>query len=145
MAIGRRILIATALAGTLDIAAAMILSFLRSGTTLNVLRAVASGPFPEAKWWGVGGAVLGLGIHYVLMAIMAAAFVLAAELMPALKRHPLFWGALYGDFLWMVMYFLVIPMRFGAPLPQDLGDIATQLFCHIVLVGIPIALVARRA
>lgn len=145
MTIGKRILLATAIAGTLDIAAAMILSALRSGTVLNVLRAVASGPFPDAKWWGLSGAALGLAVHYLLMAIMAAVFVLAAEFIPTLKRQPLIFGALYGDFLWMVMYFLVIPMRFDAPLPQDPGEIAIQLFCHIALVGIPIALVARRS
>ncbi|RYY29297.1 MAG: hypothetical protein EOP62_00165 [Sphingomonadales bacterium] len=144
MTIGRRILIATAIAGTLDIAAAMLLSFLHSGTFLNVLRTVASGPFPDAKWWGIGGAMLGLGIHYFLMAIMAAVFVLAAQVIPALRKEPLIWGAIYGDCLWMLMYFAVLPARFGAPLPQDLGEIFTQLVCHIALVGIPIALVARR-
>lgn len=145
MTIGRRILIATAIAGTLDITAAMILSLLRNGTVFPMLRSIASGLFGDAKWWGVPGAILGLGIHYVMMLVIAGVFVLAAALIPALKRHPLFFGTFYGDSVWMVMYFLVIPMRFNAPLPQDLGDIATQLFCHIVLVGIPIAYVARRA
>jgi hypothetical protein len=72
-------------------------------------------------------------------------FVLAADRITALKRQALLWGALYGLGIWVVMYFLVLPTRFGAPLPHDPKAIAIQLFCHIVLVGIPIALVARRA
>ncbi|MES2987169.1 MAG: hypothetical protein V4808_04615 [Pseudomonadota bacterium] len=141
----RRILIATAIAGALDIGAAMILSVANGGTVAGMLRSVASGPFPSAREWGAAGAALGLATHFVLMAVMATAFVLAADRIVSLRRQPLLWGALYGVGLWMVMYFLVLPMRFGAALPHEPGAIAIQLFCHIVLVGLPIALVARRA
>jgi hypothetical protein len=37
-----------------------------------------------------------------------------------------------------------VHLRFDTPLPPPTVSILTQLFCHIVLVGIPIALVARR-
>jgi len=43
-----------------------------------------------------------------------------------------------------VMNWLVVPMRFGTPLPPSPLSMATQLFAHIVLVGIPIALIAAR-
>ena len=36
-----------------------------------------------------------------------------------------------------------LPLRFGT-FPVSAMGISTQLFCHIVLVGIPIALIARR-
>ena len=141
----RRILAAAAIAGTLDIAAAMILTLVAGGTVANLLRSVASGPLPDAKHWGAGGAALGLAVHFALIAVMAAIFVLAADRIAALKRKPLLWGALYGLGIWIVMYFLVLPARFGAPLPHDAVQIAVQFFCHVALVGVPIALVARRA
>ncbi|RYD89666.1 MAG: hypothetical protein EOP61_31155, partial [Sphingomonadales bacterium] len=56
----RRILIATAIAGALDIGAAMILSVANGGTVAGMLRSVASGPFPSAREWGAAGAALGL-------------------------------------------------------------------------------------
>ena len=36
------------------------------------------------------------------------------------------------------MNWLVVPLRFGTPLPPKPLSIATQLFAHIVLVGIPL-------
>lgn len=38
----------------------------------------------------------------------------------------------------------VVPIRFGTPLPPSTLSIVTQLFSHIVLVGLPIAAIARR-
>jgi hypothetical protein len=142
---GRRILIATAIAGTLDIAAAIILTLYFGKRTVDaMLRGVASGPVPGAPDWGMAGAVLGLVVHYVLMAIMVTVYVLAADRMPQLKRQPLLWGLLYGLATYVVMNLIVVPLRFHTPLPPSTLAICTQLFCHIVLVGIPIALVARK-
>jgi hypothetical protein len=42
------------------------------------------------------------------------------------------------------MNWIVVPLRFHGPLPPSTRAIVTQLFCHIVLVGIPVALVAAR-
>jgi hypothetical protein len=83
-------------------------------------------------------------VHFALMAIMAAVFVLAADQTPALKRQPVLWGVLYGLATYVVMNLIVVHFRFGTPFPPSTLSIATQLFCHIVLVGIPIALIARK-
>ena len=42
------------------------------------------------------------------------------------------------------MNWLVGPWRFDATLPPKPLSIATQLFAHIVLVGVPFALIARK-
>ena len=137
----RPIAIATAVSGTLDILFAMILTVLFGREIGNMLRYVGSGPFPQATEWGAIGAILGLLVHFALMAIMAAVYVLAARRMPALVHKPVQWGVLYGLATYTVMNLLVVPTRFGTPLPPSLRSILTQLFAHIVLVGIPIALV----
>ncbi len=142
MTTGARILKATAIAGTLDILAAMGLTLWFGRKIDGMLRYVASGPFPAATDWGAGGAALGLAVHFALMAVMAAAFVFAANRRPQLKASPVLWGVLYGLATYVVMNLIVVPLRFGT-MPGTIS-IATQLFCHIVLVGIPIALVARR-
>ena len=141
---GKRIAMATAIAGTLDILAAAGLTLYFGRTIAGMLRYVATGPFPAAKDWGSAGALLGLAVHFALMAVMAAAFVLAADRNPALKRQPWLSGLLYGLATYVVMNLIVVPLRFHTPLPPSTTSIVTQLFCHIVLVGIPIAMVARK-
>lgn len=76
MEIFKPVAIATLVSGTLDIAFAMLLTTLRGRSIGGMLRSVASGPVPPATDWGVTGAVLGLVVHYVLMAIMATIIVL---------------------------------------------------------------------
>src|ERR1043166_4132976 len=105
----RPILLATLVAGTLDICAAIILSVAVGRGPANMLRFVASGPFPAATEWGGAGAALGLLVHYALMAIMAAAFILAAQARPALRERPLRWGLVYGLVTYVVMNLIVVP------------------------------------
>jgi hypothetical protein len=138
------IALATLVAGTLDILYAVILALYFGREPGNVLRYVASGPFPSATEWGTAGAVLGLVVHFTLMAIMATVFVFAARRYPDLLHSPLKWGVIYGLVTYAVMNWIVVPLRFDAPLPPKPLSIATQLFAHIVLVGLPIAWVAAK-
>ena len=138
------IAIATAVAGTLDILFAMILTVFFGREIGSMLRYVGSGPFPQATEMGVNGAILGLLVHFALMAIMAAVYVLAAQRLPASLQRPIQWGVLYGLATYVVMNWLVVPMRFDMPLPPSPLSMATQLFAHIVLVGLPIALITAR-
>jgi hypothetical protein len=138
------IAIATAVSGTLDIVFAMALTVFFGREIGNMLRYVGSGPFPQATEMGTSGAILGLLVHFALMVIMTAVYVLAARRIPALVERPIQWGVLYGLATYAVMNWLVVPMRFGTPLPPSPLSMATQLFAHIVLVGVPIALIAAR-
>ena len=42
------------------------------------------------------------------------------------------------------MNLIIVPLRFPAAWPPSLLGIGTQLFAHVMLVGIPTALIARR-
>jgi len=137
--------IATLISGSLDILFAMILTLIIGKRTIpEMLRGVASGPVPAATDKGTGGAVLGLGVHFALMAIMAALFMALVRHRPQLLDTPVRAGIAYGVVTYFVMNWLVVPLRFGTPLPPKPLSIATQLFAHIVLVGIPFAYVALR-
>ena len=141
---GRTIALATLVAGTLDILFAMILTLIFGRHIPDMLRFVASGPFPAATDMGTSGAFLGLVTHFALMAIMAAVFVAAARRKPQLTKTPVKWGVIYGLVTYVVMNLVVVPLRFGTWPPKPLS-IATQLFAHIVLVGIPMALITARS
>jgi hypothetical protein len=135
--------IATAISGTLDILFAMVLTVAFSRQIPNMLRYVASGPFPVATDMGMAGAVLGLLVHFALMGIMAAVLMVYLTSRPENLERPILVGFVYGLITYVAMNLIVVPLRFDTPLPPKPLSIATQLFAHIALVGIPMALVAR--
>lgn len=140
----KRILTATLIAGTLDIGQAAADTIFHGRTPAAMLRSVASGPFPDAPQWGAAGAALGLLVHFTIMAGMATVFMLAHARIAWMRAHPLLAGALYGIGLWLVMYGIVLPQRFGARFPSsDPVEIAKQLFAHVILVGLVFGFVAR--
>ena len=140
------IAIATAICGTLDIAFAMILTMtLGKGDIPAMLRFVASGPFGDAaKDWGTGGALLGLLVHFTLMAIMATIFVMFVRARPQLLDTPWLTALGFGLITYFAMNWVVVPVRFGLPLPPKPLSIATQLFAHLVLVAIPFVFITAR-
>lgn len=140
----RPIVIATAISGTLDILFAMILTLAFGREIPNMLRFVASGPFPAATGMVTSGALLGLVVHYCLMGIMATGLFLLVRWRPELAQTPLRTGLAYGLITYFIMNWLVVPLRFHTPLPPKPISVATQLFAHIVLVGVPMAYIVAR-
>ena len=140
----RVFVLATLVAGTLDILYAAIMSSIFGKGPAVMLRTVASGPFPGATEMGTAGSILGLIVHFSLMAVMVAAFLVAARSWPRLVADPILAGIGYGLVTYVVMNWIVVPLRFGTPLPPEPRATVSQLFAHIVLVGIPIALIAAR-
>ncbi|MGH6781022.1 MAG: hypothetical protein ACREB5_02810 [Sphingomonadaceae bacterium] len=141
----RPILVATGIAGTLDIIAACIFAGIKGVGPMGVLQFVASGPFGDAAGRNPTFAPVGLGVHYAIMACMVATYMFAATRIPLLTRQPIAMGAVYGIGLWMVMNLVVLPLRWPDRYPPTTAyGIITQLFCHTVLVGIPIALIVAR-
>jgi hypothetical protein len=140
----RPIAIATAISGTLDILFAMILTLAFGRQIPSMLRTVASGPFPPATDWGSGGALLGLLVHFALMAIMATAFMLVVRARPGLLETPWRTGLAFGIVTYFAMNWVVVPLRFHTPLPPKTISIVTQLFAHLVLVALVFVLVAKR-
>jgi hypothetical protein len=138
------IALATLVSGTLDILLAIGLTLAYGRDPTNMLRSVASGPFPTAVDMGTSGAILGLLVHFALMAIMATAFMLLVRWRPVLLETPWRTALAFGVITYFAMNWLVVPLRFGTPLPPKAMSIATQLFAHIVLVAIPFVQIARR-
>jgi hypothetical protein len=91
--------------------------------------------------------VLGIALHFTV-AIGAAAFFYGASLLiPALFRNPWICGPAFGIGLYFFMQHVAIPLS-AIPKrahPAPLIDVIDQLFSHMVFVGLPIALMARRS
>jgi hypothetical protein len=142
--IWKPIIVATLTCGTLDILFAMILTLWRGKQIGGMLRFVASGPFPQSTDMGAAGSLLGLAVHFTLMAIMVAVFVVAARALAWLLDKPWLSGLIYGLLTYAVLNLVIVPMRFPAAWPPSTLSITTQLFAHIFLVGLPTAYIARR-
>ena len=142
----KKLTVATLIAGTLDLLAAFYFAGRAGMAPGAVLQFVASGPLGDGALHDPAFMPAGVAVHFAIMTCMAAAYLIAARHFPALARWPILTGALYGFALWILMYWIVRPLRWpDMPLPHQPGAIAGQLFCHVILVGIPIALVAARA
>ena len=141
---GRKIALATLVAGTLDILSACIYTIIPGHSPIEMLKILGSAVLGDhAMRGGAGAAITGLLLHFAIMAVMATVFILAAERRPLLKARWLVAGIAYGLILWVVMNLIGVPLRFGPP-HFTVHGVVEQLFSHIVLVGIPIAWFARR-
>ena len=142
--IWKPIVLATLVCGTLDILFAVILTLVRARDPAAMLRFVASGPFPQAIDWGASGAILGLVVHFTLMAIMVSVFVVIARARARLVEMPVGAGIAYGLVTFAIMNLVIVQLRFPAAWPPSALGVTTQLFAHVVLVGLPTAFITRR-
>lgn len=142
-----RIVTATLASGTLDMLFASGLT-LAKGKDLSALwRGVASGPFGDAALgWGLAGSLLGLLVHFALMALMAAVLVGGLRHSPRIAAaNWVMIGLVYGLATYLVMYGVVLPLRFGSPFPQtNPAAIVSALFAHVGLVGLLMTWLFRR-
>jgi hypothetical protein len=136
----------TALCGLADLAYALLAAQLLGGSVPGTLARVAAGPFGDAaSGWGPAGALLGIAVHFALMAAMTGVGLVLAQRTILGQVAPWKAGTLYGLALYMLMYGLVLPWRFGVPFPNpDRLRLAIGLAPHVLLVGLPIFILTRQ-
>jgi hypothetical protein len=107
---------------------------------------IASGVLGKAAFaGGLGTIVFGVSLHFMIAVVMAAAFAAAAAAFPALVCRPIRTGACYGLLLYGIMNYLVVPLS-RAPISRPPIFMAmADLGAHLLLVGIPIALITARS
>lgn len=138
------VLLATVVAGTLDITEACVYWAVTKGVAPErIFQSVASGLLGKAAFkGGAQTAALGLTLHFVIMAVMVTVYAIAGLRLPVLTRKPVLMGVDYGLATYAVMNYVVLPLsqaRHGGPfvLPVFINGI----FAHVVMVGLPIALI----
>jgi uncharacterized membrane protein YagU involved in acid resistance len=95
---------------------------------------------------GVKTAALGLGLHFFIAFSWAAIYYVASRRLTFMVENPIISGLLYGELVWLVMNFVVLPLSAIHRWPPgfDPAAIITGPIGHTVLVGLPIALAVRR-
>jgi len=144
------ILVAGLIAGTLDISAAFLFSALRATnphSPIWVLQSVASGLLGADSFkGGWASAALGAACHYLIALTAAAVFYAASRKLPFLVQHAVVSGLLYGIVVYSVMNFVVLPLSaFPFKLSYPPAVLLRSSLIIMVCVGLPIALVVRRA
>jgi hypothetical protein len=145
LSIPKMIVAATLVSGTLDIVSAFVFGGMAGVGPARILKYIASGPFGEGtRDGGAGAAALGLAVHFTLMAIMVTLFVVAASKIEAMRRYWPVAGVFYGLCIYLVMYWVVLPARFGHYPVVSLWKVGNALFSHFFCVGLPMAWITSR-
>lgn len=140
----RHIFLAGSIAGLLDILAAFAIH--SAAPPGVILQSIASGLLGAAAFrGGASTAALGLLLHFVIATTVAAVYFSAARVVGALIRRPVLCGAAYGVAVYLVMNTIVLPLSRLNMRTQSRFVIFWTVVAHIVCVGVPTALVARRA
>lgn len=93
-------------------------------------------------FWGISRGLLS---HYGIATSMAVAYYLAARRWAALWERPIPYGAAYGLLLYGIMNYAVVPVFAASPSAKDPLWVGLSIVVHMLLIGLPIALFARRA
>ena len=133
-------------AGTLDLTAACVYAWLRSGVRpVRVFHSVASGLLgADAFTGGAKTAILGVALHFLIATSAAAVFYLVSRKWLFLIERPFLAGLLYGIPVYVFMNFIVLPLSQIGFRPQLISVRLVNLVILMVCIGLPIALIVRR-
>lgn len=112
----------------------------------RIFQSVAAGLLGRASFeGGTATFLLGVLLHFVVATCIAAVYYAASLKLPVLLRHAVVCGLLYGLIAHLGMNYLVIPLSAAAPGRFSLRTFLPAFIAHAFLVGLPIALLARRS
>lgn len=134
------------IAGVLDSLAGVVVYYIYFGLNpLQVLQFIASGIYgPAAINGGVFMIVVGLFFHFVIAYTVAIIYFIAYPRIAILRDQKIIAGLLYGLGIWVVMNVMILPYSNIPKSPFDLSLAIVGIVWHMVLVGIPIALITSK-
>jgi hypothetical protein len=140
----RAIPVAWLVVGTLDISSALIIWRTRNIGPVRGLQGIAAGLLGQKSYdGGIATAALGLAIHFFVALVVVTIFYVASRKIDVLTRHAVVSGVFYGIAVYLVMYWIVLPMAFSTFRHRLFND-ALAIAIHITLIGLPTALIVRR-
>ena len=139
-----KILLAGIIVGTLDITAAMLQFYIKTGKDpLTVLKFVASGVFGSVALKGGADMIAwGFLFHYFIAMSFTIFFFWLCSKIPLLLNHRLITGIVYGIFAWSFMRFVVLPLSLTNKQPFNLPAAIIAASIIVVCIGIPLSFMA---
>lgn len=133
------------LAGIFDITQAFIGFGLLGAKPFRILQHIAGGVFgARSTQMGWTSAALGLAFHFTIAFVAAVVYYVASRVLRVMVEHAVVCGLIYGELVFLFMYFVVLPLTPLGPAHFNLATYVTGPIGHTVLVGLPIALSVRR-
>jgi uncharacterized membrane protein YagU involved in acid resistance len=136
------------IAGTLDIADALVFNWLRGVTPAMVFRYIASGVTgPTAVMHGgLASVVLGVVLHYSIALIWTIIFYAITRELAMVSNHPAISGLLYGCLVYLIMNYIVLPLS-RVPHLQNRVTVASRIngvLAVLLCIGLTISLLFSR-
>ena len=140
------ILLGGLIAGTLDLTAACVYSWIRGSVSpVRVFQFIASGVLGRDSFTGgAKSAILGVALHFLIATVAAAVFYFASRKWLFLIERPILAGLLYGIPVYVFMNFVVLPLSQVQQRPQPMSARIINLVILMFCIGLPIALIVRR-
>ena len=133
------------LAGIFDITQAFVGFGLFGARPFRILQHIAGGVFgARSRQMGWTSAALGLVFHFTIAFGAAIVYYLASRVLRVMVEHAVVCGLIYGELVFLFMYFVVLPLTPLGPAQFSIVTYITGPIGHTVLVGLPIALCIRR-
>jgi len=131
------------IAGNLDAIAGIIVYFIYFGLNpLQVLQFIASGIYgPSAINGGLFMVLAGLFFHFLIAYVAAIIYFSLSSKINLLSKYSVLAGLIFGLGIWLVMNLLVLPVSNIPKSPFDAGLATIGIIWHMILVGLPIAII----
>jgi len=131
--------------GGLDITAAFVTWAPQGVAPIRILQGIASGLLGmKAFAGGWKTAALGAVCHFFIAFSAAAVFYMASRKLTFMTRRPIPSGILYGIAVYLVMYWIVMPLSNFHKRPFSWSATVIAIITHMICVGTPISLVVSR-
>jgi hypothetical protein len=132
------------LCGVMDITAAFLTWWPKGVKPSRLLQGIAAGWLGPASFnGGMATSALGLAFHFLIAFTAATVFYVASRYLTFMIHRPIVSGVLYGIAVYLVMYWIVMPLsNFHGT--KTVTSSIVAVITHIVCVGLPISLVIHR-
>jgi hypothetical protein len=109
-----------------------------------ILQSVASGVLGNGAFTGgTATAAFGALLHFAMSFAIAGVYWLLRVGAPVMLQRPTLSGVLYGVAVYLVLNHLVVPLSRATPVAFDPAWLIDNLLGHVLLVGLPVAFIAR--
>src|SRR5262245_36159034 len=142
----RTVLLSGLLVGTLDITAALVQFYVKTGKDpLIVPKYIASAIFGKDAYAGGNQMVVyGFLFHYLIAFIWTLLFFLIYPKLKLQSWHRVGTGILYGIFIWIIMNRVVVPMSKASVSAFNLKQAIIAALILIAAIGLPLSFIAHR-
>ena len=132
-------------AGAFDLTQAFIGFGFLGATPYRILQHIAGGIFGTRSYqMGSMSAAIGFLLHFTIAFTAATIYYLSSRKIGVLVEQSIICGLLYGEAVFLFMYFAVLPLSALGPSQFNITTYITGPIGHPLLVGLPIALSVRR-